>query len=213
MMTSWIIAFVLAAPGELLVGSEPLPVDDAGKITADGKSKAVAELEESAPGEEAWTLHLWAKIDKGVAGPMYVEFHRDHGGERLLAHRVELEFDGGQYLAQDVDISRSQGFRIGDTIEVTCVQIIGGKDITKAKGKLKLVASSKPPPKETPGEAQEEVDPNEAREISSAPSEAPASAGPPKVESGDKKGCSIAGASTMPWLWLLGIAAIRRRRA
>ncbi|HWB76095.1 MAG TPA: hypothetical protein VG755_14095 [Nannocystaceae bacterium] len=213
MMTSWIFALVLAAPGELLVGADALAVDDAGKITADGKAKAVSELEESAPGGEAWTLHLWAKIDKGVEGPMYVEFHRDHGGERLLAHRVELDFDGGQYLAQDVDISRSQGFRIGDTIEVSCVQIIGGKDITKAKGKLKLVASSKPPPKEAPGEAKEEVDPNEASEIASTPSAGPDGGAPPKVESGDKKGCSIAGASTMPWLWLLGIAAIRRRRA
>jgi hypothetical protein len=208
--TTFVMVAVLAAPGELLVGSEPLPVDDSGKLTADGKAKALTKIEASEPGEEVWTLHLWAKIDKGAEGPLYLEFHREHKGERLLAHRVEYDDYGGEpYTSREVEISRSQGFRIGDTIDLTLIQIVGGKDVAKAKGKVELAASSKPAPAakdDAPG--QDEVDPNEAREIGSTPDAN--AGGPPPVEAG-KKGCAI-GEPSPVWL-LLGLVLVNRGRA
>ncbi len=201
--------------GELLVGVEPLPVDDAGKVTKEGKAKAVSEIESSVPGDEVWMLYIWAKIDNPAEGPIYLEFYRNHEGKQLMAHRVDYdEYEGDPYISMDVEITRNDGFRIGDAFEVAFVQNVGGKDVKKAKGKIKLLASSKPAPapEEAEGEGEEEVDPNEAKEIGEAPSGGDEGGGPPPVEGGDKKGCTVGGVAPAPWLLLLGGVGLSRAR-
>jgi hypothetical protein len=203
--------------GELVVGAEPLEVDGSGKLTKAGREKAVTKIESSVPGDEVWSLFLWAKIDNPAVGPLYLEFYRNYQGKQLMAHRVEFaEYAGDKFVSMDVEISRSEGFRAGETVDVAFVQNVGGRDVKKAKGKLELLASSKPAPKpekEAAGEEEEEEekDPNEAREIASDPAGDPSSE-PPPVESGDKKGCTVGG-SAPPLSWaLLGLVALRRRR-
>jgi hypothetical protein len=221
--TKWLMAAALcgvllgsstAWAGELLVGAEPLPVGDDGNITKDAKGKAVAEIESSVPGDEAWTLYIWAKIDNPAIGPIYLEFYRRHDGRELMAHRVPYEeYDGGKFLRMDVEITRNDGFKSGETLDVAFVQNVGGKDVKKAKGKITLLKSSKPMPKgeeaDEDEDEEEEVDPNEAKEIAETP---PEESTPPEVESGDKKGCTVGGIAMSPWL-LLPVVGLRRRSA
>ena len=209
-----VLGSTAAWAGELLVGAEPLPTDDAGKVTKEGKGKAVAEIESSIPGDEAWTLYIWAKIDNPAEGPIYLEFYRDYEGKKqLLAHRVDYEeYAGDPYISMDVEITRSEGFRTGESIDIAFVQNVGGKDVKKAKGSVKLLASSKPAPAPEEGDKEDEVDPNEAKEIASPTPEGGEGEGPPAVEGGDKKGCTLGGVAPAPWLLLLGLVGLRRRR-
>jgi hypothetical protein len=197
--------------GELLVGAEPIEVGDDGNITKAAKGKAVAELESSVPGDEAWTLYIWAKIDNPAVGPIYLEFYRNHDGRELMAHRVGYEeYEGDKFISMDVEITRTEGFRSGETLDVAFVQHVGGKDVKKAKGKITLLKSSKPMPKaEEAAPEEEEKDPNEAKEIAETPA---SESEPPAVESGDKKGCTLGGVAMSPWL-LLPLVALRRRSA
>ena len=65
-----LVGALLAAPsafaGEIKFGKEPLAVDGDGKITDAGSKAAVEEIP-SVPGDEEWTVHVWARLDK--AGP------------------------------------------------------------------------------------------------------------------------------------------------
>jgi hypothetical protein len=209
--------------GEVLVGVEPFEVDDAGNITKAAREKAIKEIESSVPGDEIWRLHLWAKLDKPAEGPLYLEFYRDKDGKKLMAHRVEIEtFDGNKFFSMDVEISRTEGsFRIGEELEVAFVQLVGGKDAKKASGKIRLIASSKPvPTKPADGggnvdrdrEADEAISDAETKSDTPSSESSSSSEAPPPVESGDKKGCTIAAPAPAPWLALLGLVAIRRRR-
>ena len=75
--------------GEVKFGAEPLAVDDNGNITGEGKAAAVETLQ-SEPGEEVWHFNLWAKIDKGGPGPLYVEFvGKLPDGKEYVTYRYE----------------------------------------------------------------------------------------------------------------------------
>src|SRR5690606_40590056 len=107
-----------ALAGEVVFGSEALPTDDSGKLTAEGRKAAVTELP-SEPGEELWNLHLWAKIDKGGPGPLYVEFFgKLPDGKKYLAYRHEkADYQGEKYVSMDIELDGSAGFNKGHTYD------------------------------------------------------------------------------------------------
>jgi MYXO-CTERM domain-containing protein len=219
-LAAFVVVFAGVTPawaGELLVGAEPLEVDDKGNITKAGRAAAVTSIE-ALPGDTAWVLHLWAKIDKGAVGPMYVEFYRDHEGKKLTAYRDEhAEYTGDKFLSYTVEIPRSRGFRPDETIELAFVQALEKGDIKHAKGKVKLEKSSQPAPASADDAEPESEEPDDGLEDDdgdepyAAPP--PASTEPPPIEPASKKGCSTS--STIPPLGLtvlLLFAVARRRR-
>lgn len=178
-------------------------------MTKTARDSAVTELE-AAPGDDAWTLHMWAKIDNAADGPLYLEFYRERGGKRLVAHRQEyLEYDGAPYITFELEIWRSDGFRVGETVELAFVQNVGGKDVTKAKTKLTLAASSAPAPKDDPEPAADE--PAEPSQDEDAPGAAAEPSAPPPVAP-PSKGCRVGDPTATPSWALLGLLALTRRR-
>jgi MYXO-CTERM domain-containing protein len=212
---SLLLASAPAWAGEVKVGFEPLDTDDSGKLTKEAADQAVTTLE-AQPGNESWMVNLWAKIDNGADGPIYIEFGRVRDGRRLIAAREEIaDYAGDKYLSASVEIFRSDGFRPEEVIQVAFVQNIGGKDAIKASTDVTLAASSAPEPKaEAPDEPPPEDDLDGPDEDDAAPAAAPPSPdGPPPVESGDKKGCTIAGPTPAPaWMLLVALLALPRRR-
>jgi hypothetical protein len=212
-----VVAFGVSTPawaGEILVGVEPLEVDDDGKITKAGRSAAVESVE-ALPGDTGWVLHLWGKIDRGAVGPLYIEFYRDHDGRTLTAHREEHDAYGGdKFVSYTVELPQGRGFRAGETVELAFVQALAKGDVKHAKTKVELTRSSQPAPE--PMESAEPDEPDEALEDdvaddASPPAPEPAIE-PPPVEPAGKKGCTM-GATSPGALALLLLAAVRRRRA
>src|SRR5262249_7250952 len=112
---------LLAAPhafaGEVKFGAQPLETDDAGKITDAGKKGASKQLPRR-PGEEVWPLHLWAQIDKGAPGPLYVEFFDKlpGSGKRYKAWAYEHStYDGEKYVTLEIELEGDVGFNKGHT--------------------------------------------------------------------------------------------------
>jgi hypothetical protein len=199
--------------GELLVGAEPLEVGDDGNITKAGRSAAVTKLE-ALPGNSAWVLHLWAKVDNGAVGPMYVEFYRHHEGRRLTAYRDEIaDYAGGKFVSHTVEIPRTRGFRAGETIELVFTQSLVGKgDVKYVKAKIELEKSSQPDPEPEPEpEPEDEPEDDLEEEASTVPEPEPAPE-PPPIEPASKKGCTLAATTPHAALALLLLAAFRRRR-
>ena len=202
--------------GELKIGAEPHELDDKGKLTKDARAKAVTELESSVPGDELWSLFLWAKIDNGADGPLYLEFYREYQGKTLMAHRMEYDGYGGErYITMDVEIGRSEGFRTGETITIAFVQNMGAKDVKKAKATVKLLASSKKPEPPPSGDDDGGDGPVEGETDALAGEDEPdppdADPEPPPIEPTKKKGCTIG--TAVPPLWLLlGIIGMARGR-
>lgn len=195
---SVLLASAPVRAGDLKVGAQALETDDDGKLTKAAASAAVTELE-AEPGDEAWVLHLWGKVDKPAVGPLYVELYRDRDGKMLVAHRHEIaDYEGDPYLSLELEIGRDEGFRPGDKIEIAFVQNVGGKDVKKSKGKLTLAKSSAPPPRDEP---EPEPEDEEAPEDDPAEADTPAPTpdAPPPVAPAADKGCTIgAPASTLP---------------
>ncbi len=219
-----LLAAGAAHAGELIVGKEPLPVDDKGRITSAGRKMAVSELH-SAPGEEIWTVHVWAKLDRGAPGPLYIEFWDKWQGKDVKVPWAyeDSDYDGGTYYSATFEIEGNVGFNVGHTYRLRAVQVNEkGKDVILAKGaKIKLIKTPAPENEEAEAEDGEGEDeeanlPPELRgedEPSEGSEQAPE---PPETEASKKKGCRVAAAASPGdgWFALLvaGGAVVRRRR-
>jgi len=220
--TLFVPAFAWA--GEVKFGPQPLETDDSGKITAAGRSAAVEDLP-SEPGEDIWVANVWISVDRGGAGPIYVEFHgKLPDGKPYLAYRHEhAEYDGGPFVSFPIELDANVGFNKGKTYTVKVTQVSGkGKTMVLATGKVTLVYTEPAPEPEGEAggdESEEEIDEEQAKqdELDTLSETPEGDDGPPPVDSKGKKGCSIgAGTNAAPGvlvLFALGAAAGRRRRA
>ena len=145
------LALVPAAlAGEIKFGEglDSLATDDNGKLTDEGKATVLTELD-SIPGEDAWDMNRWARLDSGAAeGPLYIEFWQridtDLDGkpdQDSLAYRHEdRNFDGSRYYLKNVVLEENFGFNKDRTYKVKIVQVSSsGRDIKLAEGKLRLL--------------------------------------------------------------------------
>lgn len=223
----------VAYAGEIVIGAEPLPTDDQGKLTAEGRKKAAKELP-SEPGEELWQVHVWAKIDKGAPGPLYVEFEGklpDGKPYKVPFRHEKPDYEGEKFVSMDFEIEGNHGFNKGKTYDVKLVQVgTKGNDLILARDKVTLTYTE---PKAEQGDGAGDTDGGDTEGDDQADAqdeldtlvggEEPAgdSAGPPPVEPpGKKKGCSVGagqatGAMGIPaalGLFALGAALGRRRR-
>ncbi len=211
--------------GEVRFGAEEIAVDDSGNITAEGKSSATTTLK-SEPGEELWTLNVWAKIDKGAPGPLYVEFVGElPGGKEYVTYRYEhSDYDGEKFVSLSFDLEGNSGFNKGKTYKVKVLQAAakeGRPDIVFATGKLTLEFTEAEPEDEDEDEG-EGGDPDDNAEAQdefdtlAGPDDGAgdgAGEGPPPVDPESKKGCSVGstdlGAPAVAALFILGL--VRRR--
>ena len=214
--------------GEIKVGAKPLETDDNGKITGAARKAAVTKLE-NLPGEDLWQAHLWASLDGGAPGPLYIEFYDRFDGKRFKVwHHEESGYSGGKYLSVSLDLDGNIGFNKDHTYEIQIVQLSAkGKDVRLAGGgKVKLVRTAKEPEPEPEPEDDDEngEDTGEAEDLSEQDALDSLGGGngdgngdgePPEVKSGDKKGCQVgapAGFSGLMVLLALGAALGRERR-
>lgn len=225
---------LLAAPqafaGDVKFGAKPLETDDSGKLTDAGKSAAVKQLP-SNPGEEVWPLHLWAQIDKGAPGPLYVEFFDKlpGSGKRYKAWAYEhAGYEGEKYVTLDIELEGDVGFNKGHTYTVEISQLDNkGKNLVLASGQLELVyTEGKPEDEEEEGEDEgkdEDGQTEEQDELDSFAGGEEANSGeapPPVTSPGKKKGCSVdSGTDAAPGMLVLLMLAAgalsrppRRRR-
>jgi MYXO-CTERM domain-containing protein len=206
-------------------GPSSLEVDDQGKLTEAGKKTAVKELDKI-PGEDAWDLRVWAKLDKGAPGPLYVEFWQTvevmGKTQNAIVHRHEdSEYDGSKYVNYNILLEGKVGFNKDRTYDVYFVQVGSkGKDIRLASTKLKLINTGREPPEDEESDEEEEDELAEQDELDGLAgddeeTEEPADAAPPETEA-SKKGCSVrpgdAGGFDGALLLLLAGVALRRRR-
>jgi MYXO-CTERM domain-containing protein len=194
----------VAFAGDVKFGAAPLEVDDSGKITDAGKKAAIKQLP-SRPGEEVWPLHLWAQIDKGAPGPLYVEFFDKlpGSGKRYKAWAYEhAAYEGEKYVTLELELEGDVGFNKGHTYTIEVSQLDNkGKNLVLASGQLELVyTAGKPEDEEEEGEDDGEDDEGEDEGQSAeqdaldsfAGGDEGKSEGPPPVTSpGKKKGCSV----------------------
>lgn len=224
-----ILGTALLAPsaawaGDVKFGAEPLATDDNGNITGEGKSAATDTLK-SLPGEEVWTLNLWAKIDKGGPGPLYVEFlGKLPDGKEYVTYRHEHStYNGEKYVSLTFDLEGNLGFNKGKTYKVKVLQgntKPNRPDIILATGSLTLEYVEPAPEEDGDGgdepddtSAQDELDTLSGPDDESGDSSTPAE-GPPPVDPADsKKGCTIGsddfGLPAVAVLFALGL--VRRR--
>lgn len=209
--------------GEVKFGAQPLAVDDDGNITAEGKSAAVETLR-SEPGEEVWRFNLWAKIDKGGPGPLYVEFlGKLPDGKEYVTYRYEHgSYDAEKFVSLSFDLEGNLGFNKGKSYKVKVLQ--GNTkpdkpDIILATGNIKLEYTE--PPAEEEGEeggdtdrapdasAQDELDTLAGPDGGAGDG---AQAGPPPVAP-EKKGCSVGatGLGLPAVMALFALGLVRRR--
>lgn len=220
-----------AMAGEIKFGEGPssLEVDDSGKLTDAGRKTAVKELDKI-PGEDAWDLRVYAKLDKGAGGPLYVEFWQtvEVMGKKQVAkvfHHEDPNYEGGKYVDYNILLEGKVGFNKDRTYDVYFVQVgKKGKDIRLASAKLKLINTGREPEEGEDGGGEEEEEETDQDELDSlggddeeeeeegAPDEAP-----PETEA-SKKGCSVdadgmgMGFNGALALLLIGGAAFARRR-
>ncbi len=208
--------------GEVKFGADALDVDDKGNITADGKSAATETLK-SEPGEELWNLNLWAKIDKGGPGPLYVEFlGKLPDGKDYVTYRYEhSSYEGEKFVSLDIELEGNLGFNKGKTYKVKVLQGAikqGRPDIILATGKLTL-EYTEPPAEEAGDEGDDDADTAAQDELDTlaGPDDGAGDAaepeGPPPVAPEAKKGCTIGstdlGLPAVAALFALGF--VRRR--
>jgi len=227
--TAMLLTAGVAYAGDIKFGQDkPLDATEKGGLTADGKKAAVKELD-NVPGEDAWQAFVWAQLDRGAEGPLYIEFWQDVNGTPSIVHRHEESgYDGGKYLTTDFDLEGNIGFNKNRTYTVKAVQVNAkGKDITLAKSKIKLIKSGREPAEEEGGEDSGEdgdvsdqdvadslAGPDEEdKEIGDKDPEPKDEQGPPEVK--PKKGCSVQAADngwSGPMVLLLAAAGLVRRR-
>jgi MYXO-CTERM domain-containing protein len=225
---------LLAAPqafaSDVKFGAKPLEIDDKGKITEAGKSAAVKQLP-SNPGEELWPLHLWAQIDKGAPGPIYVEFFDKlpGSGKRYKAWAYEhTGYEGEKYLSLEIELKGDVGFNKGHTYTVEVSQLDNkGKNLVLASGQLELVYTEGKPEDE---EGEDDGEDGEGKDDESAQDELDSLGGPdenndggggeappPVTSPGKKKGCSVdpgtgAAPGVLALILLVGAGIGRRRK-
>jgi MYXO-CTERM domain-containing protein len=193
----------LAFAGDVKFGAAPLETDDSGKLTDAGKKGAVKQPP-SRPGEEVWPLHLWAQIDKGAPGPLYVEFFDKlpGSGKRYKAWAYEhAGYEGEKYVTLELELEGDVGFNKGHTYTVEVSQLDNkGKNLVLASGQLELVYTEGKPEDEEEGEDEGEDDEGDDEEQSAEQDELDSFAGgdegkgeapPPVTSPGKKKGCSV----------------------
>ncbi|MGB1016303.1 MAG: MYXO-CTERM sorting domain-containing protein [Nannocystaceae bacterium] len=227
--TAMLLTAGFAHAGDIKFGQDkPLDVSEKGALTADGKKAAVKELD-NVPGEDAWQAFVWAQLDRGAEGPLYIEFWQDVNGTPSIVHRhEETAYDGKKYLSTEFDLEGNIGFNKNRTYTVKAVQVNAkGKDITLAKSKIKLVKSGRKPAEEESGGDDEGDDasdqdvadslagPDEEDEEVGDKSVEPEveEQGPPEVK--PKKGCSVQATDngwSGPMVLLLAAAGLVRRR-
>jgi MYXO-CTERM domain-containing protein len=209
-------------------GEAALATDEEGKLTADGAKTALNEIDRI-PGEDAWDLKVWAKIDKGAPGPISIEFKQniEGVGETIVFKKVVVQdYEGGKYVSFQLFLEGNIGFNKGRTYDVRLLQADDkGREITLAKSKLKLIDTGRKPAEGAPAEdtvsEQDKLDGlagDDEPEETPAPTPTPEEQGPPPVEEG-KKGCSVDGATDLGpngaalliVLGGLGLASRRRR--
>ncbi|MCA9655692.1 MAG: hypothetical protein H6712_18015 [Myxococcales bacterium] len=215
-----------ALAGEVKFAAKPFDTNEDGNLTEAGKSAAVKELP-SLPGEEVWPLHIWAQIDKGAPGPLYVEFFGKlpGSGKRYLAWRYEQnDYEGDKYVNIEVELQGDRGFNRGKTYAVELTQVDDkGKNIKLASGSITLAFTEGKPEDEDEGDDEGDDELSEQDELDSfAGGDGPAAggdgdAGPPEVAPpSKKKGCHVdPGAGAAPGvlvMLLLGAGIGRRRR-
>ena len=227
------LALVPAAlAGEIKFGEglDSLATDDNGKLTDEGKATVLTELD-SIPGEDAWDMNLWARLDSGAAeGPLYIEFWQridtDLDGkpdQDSLAYRHEdRNFDGSRYYLKNVVLEENFGFNKDRTYKVKIVQVSSsGRDIKLAEGKLRLIDTGREPEAAGDGGDADAVSEQDAMdsfaEGEDENTDAPApETTPPAVEEtpASKRGCSIGSPSEHPLsLGLIVLLAQRLRMA
>lgn len=213
---------LLAAPhafaGEVKFAAQPLETDDSGKLTDAGRSAATKQIP-SRPGEEVWPLHIWAQIDKGAPGPLYVEFFDKlpTTGKRYRAFQHEQgDYDGGKYVSLELELEGDVGFNKGHTYTVELSQVDAkGKNLILATGQIELVyTEGKPEGAEDEGGDDEDEQTDEQDELDSFAGGESNEAPPPVTSPSKKKGCSVdSGTDLAPGvlaLLLLGAGALRR---
>jgi MYXO-CTERM domain-containing protein len=224
-LTMALLAPAVAYAGDVKIGAEPLATDDEGKLTAEGK-KAATDTLKSEPGEELWIAHVWAKIDNGGPGPLYVEFIGDRpGGGKYTALRHEKsDYQGEKYVSMEIELDGNTGFNKGKTYAVKVLQVSPkGKDIVLAQSKITIEYVEAKPDEGGGDEGGEDTDGGEemsdqdALDTLAGGDEANASGdGPPPVAP-KKKGCSVdatglGGFSGLLVVFGIGALAGRRRR-
>ena len=211
-----------AFAGEVKVLAEAPEVDGSGKLT--GKAETIKEINSEA-GEELWTVHLWAKLDKGAPGPLYAEFFGDLNGKKYLAQRFEKsDYDGEKYVTWSIELDGNLGFNRDRSYTLELNQL-GPKDksIKLASAKITLRYTEPAPLEEEGGEDEGDEGEDEGDDLSEqdvhdslAGDGGEGGDGPPPVTPGTKKkGCSVGtspvGAGGLLAMLALG-AFIRRRR-
>ena len=213
-----LLAPVSAFAGEVKFGPIPLATDDKGVITADGR-KAASEEIPSQPGEELWPLHLWAKIDKGAPGPLYVEFHgKLADGKRYLAYRHEHGgYEGEKHVSMELELSGNDGFNKGRSYEVEVTQVGPKGPIKLATGKITLAFTEAPEgADEDESEDEDELDEQDAIDSFAGGEGGGGDDGPPAVAPPTKKGCAVdpsrhAAPGVLVLLALVGLGRSRKR--
>ncbi len=199
--------------GELKVLAESAQTDASGKLT--GSPKTLKELA-SQPGEETWDLHLWAKLDKGAAGPLYAEFYGDLNGKRYLAQRFEKsDYNGEKYVAWSIELDGNVGFNRKRTYTIELIQFgANDKTIKLASSSIKLLYTEDEEPDEPQDSGGEDEGYEEDSDADVGENDVDgAAAGPPPVAPA-KKGCTI---NPEPFngttiLLMVGLGALIRRR-
>jgi len=215
-----------ALASQVKFSTKAFDTDDEGNLSAAGKGAAISELP-SLPGEEVWPLHIWAQLDKGAPGPLYVEFFDKLPGssKRYMAWRYEHgSYEGGKYVSIDVELDGNTGFNKGHTYTVELNQLNDkGKNLKLASSKLTLVYTEEAERSDEDDDGGDEG-PSEqdildsfagGDEEANGSDEAP----PPVTPPSTKKGCRIdpslgAGMGAAPGILamlLLGAGLIRRR--
>lgn len=213
-----------AFAGEVKFGAQPLETDDKGKLTEAGKSAAVKQLP-SNPGEEVWPLHIWAQIDKGAPGPLYVEFFDKlpGSGKRYKAWAYEhAGYEGDKFVTLELELEGDVGFNKGHTYTVELSQVdTKGKNLVLATGQLELVFTEGKKEDEEDDDEGEGDDDEQSEEQDELDSFAGGEGGnggeapPPVTSPAKKKGCSVdpgMGAAPGVLVLLLLGAGVRRRR-
>ena len=213
--------------GDIEVGSEPLETDDQGRLTAESKQATVEEVE-NVPGENAWEIHLWANLDRGAPGPLYVQFWDKYQGKDIKVPWAyeDSSYDGGEFATLDFTIEDNVGFNKDHTYRIKIVQFDQGKEILLAQGaKVKLLYTREEA--EAPASGSKEAGTSEASEASAQDiadsfggtkesADDGNADGPPEVGSpAQKRGCTVnpepwLGISSLAMMMLLGAGLSRR---
>lgn len=212
-----------AQAGKVRFGAEPLDVDDAGKLTDAGQSASTTTLA-SLPGEEIWPLHVWAQLDKGAPGPLYVEFFGKlpGSGKRYLVWRHEhASYEGGKFVSIDIELDGNSGFNRDRTYAVELNQLNDkGKNVKLASGSLSLsFTEAEPEEEENDGddEGEEDLDEQDVLDSFAGDNGEEGDEAPPEITPpAKKKGCHVdprgGAAPGVLVLLMLGMGLARRRR-